>query len=309
MSPIPSVKMNNGAEMPVVAMGLWTGTPGADQTAQQVDVAIKAGYRHFDTAAMYANEKETGECLRKSGVPRQELFVTTKVWNDRHRDVEAAFDESFEKLGLEYIDLYLMHWPQAQKADGSADDSISFVDTWKQLERLLETRAGKVRAIGVSNFSSKTLKELLEHAKVVPACNQIETHPYAPDHELVDLCKSRGIVVTAYTPLGLGKPAMLEDADIVAVAKELNALPSQVVLSWNVQRGVPVLPKTQHEDRAKKNIELVHLSDEQMNRISKIHEDPKRRGYLNTVVYNASDNSVLGWSLEKLGWPYPFYGY
>ena len=239
-----AIKLNNGAVMPAVGMGCWFGRPDASQITQLVDVALAAGYRHFDMAKLYGNEKELGEALRKSGVPREELFITTKVWNDRHKDVEAAFDESFERLGLDYVDLYLVHWPQAQNADGSLDESTNYNDTWKQMERLLETRAGKVRAIGVSNFSVKTLSDLLEHAKVVPACNQVEPHPYAPLPELVDLCKKRGIAVTAYTPLGLAKAPMLEDPDVAAVAKELGVTASQVLLSWNVQRGVGVLPKT-----------------------------------------------------------------
>lgn len=285
--------LNTGARIPAVAMGCFMGAPGSFDLENGLDLAFKLGYRHFDTAAMYANEELVGRKIRESGVPREEIFVTTKLWNNRHDDVEGAFDESLAKLNVGYIDLYLMHWPQG---------SASFVDTWKSMEKLLETRKDKVRAVGISNFSVKTLNELLPHCKVIPAVNQIETHPFLPDWEVVDLCKKHNIFVTAYTPLGNANSPILKDHDVVAVAEETKSTPGQVALSWNVQRGVGVLPKSTNPDRARQNIELITLSQEQFDRISNISKDPKRRGRLNYVAYDSASDKVMGWSIAELGW-------
>ncbi|WFD30476.1 hypothetical protein MSPP1_001497 [Malassezia sp. CBS 17886] len=303
--------LNTGAEMPAVGMGCWLGEPGhGDILKGSIVMAFEVGYRHFDTAAFYENEDVVGDGIRASGVPRDEIFVTTKLWNDRHHDVEAAFDESFAKFDVEYIDLFLMHWPQSMKADGIEEDKTTdFVETWKRMEKLFETRPGKVKAIGVSNFSEKTLGVLLKEAKVVPAVNQIETHPYNPDHALVKYCLERGIRVTAYTPLGQAHSPILKDKDIVAVAEEIGngTTPGQVVLSWNVQRGVGVLPKSSNRQRATQNLTTITLSPKHMERIDSISKDPKRCGRLNDVPYDRVRNTVNGWPYENLGWELGFW--
>lgn len=298
--------LNAGVELPCVGIGCWMGGPGKanDELADGLKVALDAGYRHFDTAAHYGNEEVVGKVLRESGVDRAEMVVTTKLWNDRHADVEAAFDESLEKMGLGYIDLYLMHWPQAnKKGTKEVDASVTFVETWKSMEALLTSRKGKVRAIGVSNFSVKTLGELLKHSSVTPAVNQIETHPYNPDFDVVEFCKAHGIVCTAYTPLGQVDSPMLKDKDILAVTEEVGngATAGQVILSWNVLRGVGVHPKSTNPDRARQNLRTLSLTDAQRERIDAISKDPKRHTRLNAGTYDTETKKVLGWSLEQLG--------
>lgn len=285
-------------------------SPGAPEAViPGVEAATKVGYTHYDTAKYYFNEKQIGDVLRASGIPREKLFVTTKVWNDDHHNVEEAFDKSLKELNLDYIDMYLMHWPQATVSGQNwvADDSIDFIQTWKQLEKLLETRAGKIKAIGVSNFSVKNLTELLKHAKVVPAMNQIETHPYNQESELVQLCKEKGIVVEAYCPLGFTNSPILKDPDVVKIAEEIGygVTPANVVLSWNVQRGIIVLPKSNNPDRVKENYRLVPLTDDQMQRINDISKDPKRRFRRMCPVYDDKTQTVFGWSYERLGWEKP----
>lgn len=242
------MKLNTGAEMPAVGMGCYMGGSGMPaETRKGMQGAIKADIRHFDTAAYYNNEGVVGDVIRESNIPREQFFVTTKLWNDRHKDVERAFEESLNKLNIGYIDLYLMHWPIAQQpATGHVDDSVSFVDTWKSMEKLLKTHAGKVRAIGVSNFSPQNLDILLKSAEVVPACNQVETHPYNPDPELLEYCQEKKIRVVAYTPIGKKNSPMLKDPDLDFIAKTIGngTSPSQVILSWNVQRGVAVVPRS-----------------------------------------------------------------
>ncbi|PKI84824.1 hypothetical protein MVES1_000925 [Malassezia vespertilionis] len=303
-------KMNNNETMPSVGMGCYMGGKDVKGTvAQCMEVGLKAGYRHFDTAAMYYNESVVGKHIRESALPRHEFFVTTKLWNTCHNNVEASFDHSLKELDVEYIDLYLMHWPQAQHEDGTADDSTNFIDTWKRMEKLLETRAGKVKSIGVSNFSDKTLAELLPHCTIVPACNQIETHPYAPEFPTVTYCQEKGILVTAYTPLGQFDSPILKDKDILAIAEEVGAMPAQVILSWNVLRGIGVLPKSANAQRAEINIDLVSLSAEQMQRIDKISQDPERHRRLNIVAFEPKTETVFGWHISKLGWATEkFYG-
>lgn len=274
-----------------------------------IEAATKVGYTHFDTATFYQNENAVGATLRASRIPRESLFVTTKLSNFDHHRVEEAFDKSLNELGLDYIDMYLMHWPQANK-DGdffATDDTISFVDTWRQMEKLLDSRAGKVKAIGVSNFSLKNLTELLKYARIVPAMNQIETHPYNQDRELVQFCQDKGIVVSAYSPLGFANSPMLQDQDIVSVAEELGhgITPANVLLSWNVQRGVVVLPKSSHAERVKENFRLVRLNAAQVQKIDNISNDPKRRHQRLCTLYDSKTDTCLGWTYEQLGWEIP----
>lgn len=303
-----SAVLNTGSKVPMVALG---GYDLFDPSAigESIRVAAGVGYMHYDTAKFYANEEVIGERLRATGIPREQLFVVTKLWNGDHHDVTKGFDESLAKLGLDYIDLYLMHWPQACPDENpfARDDSISYIETWQAMEKLLETRAGKLKAIGVSNFSIKTLTELLKHAKVVPAMNQIETHPYNQEHDLIRFCQDKGIVVSAYSPLGFMNSPILHDDDIVAIADEIGhgVTPATVILSWNVQRGVVVLPKSVNPEHIKQNIRIVKLSDEHVRRINDIAQDPRRRCKRFCPVYDPQTDKVLGWSYEELGWERP----
>ncbi|TFK47255.1 Aldo/keto reductase [Heliocybe sulcata] len=299
---VPTFVLNNGVKMPSVGMGCWTNYSSYKRVYGMCKMAINNGYRHFDTAEMYANEDAVGAAIRDSGVPREELFVTTKLNNDAHFAVKRAFDDSFKTLDVGYVDLYLMHWPQASRGGlFSAEQNPSFVETWKEMEKLLDT--GKVKAIGVSNFSIKTLSELLPHVKVVPAVNQVELHPSLPQEDLVKFCKEKGIRLEAYSPLGQGNPIFMPHLEPIAkkhsesLGKEVT--PAQIALSWNVQRGVAVLPKSENEGRIKANIDLVTLSDEDMAAVSSVH---KQKGMHRSLCGYHSGDSVFGWSYEKLGW-------
>ena len=314
MASIPHFKLNSGYSIPSVGMGCWQGQPGAGVDNELVDalgVAFKTGYRHLDTANMYQNEREVGEAVRKSGIPREEIFVTTKLSPKRFHDVVGGFEQSLKDLNVDYIDLYLMHWPHGIREDGKvygfeeSDLGPTYNETWAQFEKLLETHKGKIRSIGVSNFSPRNLNKLLKTAKVVPAVNQIEASPYIPDEELVELCAEHGIHVTAYTPLGAGNSPLLKDPDLTKIAEAHNATVGQVALSWAVQRGTSVAPKSTNPERMKQNITLIKLTDAEMEQISNIHrKDPSRSTRLNVAA--CSNGLVAGCTLEQLGWDVGF---
>jgi diketogulonate reductase-like aldo/keto reductase len=234
-----SLPLNTDARIPLVGLGVWQAPPGEAQ--QAVATALRLGYRHIDTARIYGNEADVGGGVRASGVPREQVFVTTKLWNsDQGYDSALrAFDASLKRLGFDYVDLYLLHWPVAGKR----------LDSWRALERLhAEKRA---RAIGVSNFLRPHLEELLAHAKVVPAANQIELSPFLQRRETVDFCRAKGIVLEAYSPLTRGE--RLGHAALVAEAKRANRTPAQVLLRWGIQKEFVVLPKSTREARIAEN--------------------------------------------------------
>ncbi|KDQ55067.1 hypothetical protein JAAARDRAFT_37592 [Jaapia argillacea MUCL 33604] len=269
-------------------------------------LALKNGYRHFDTADMYGNEEEVGQAIRESGIPRSEIFLTTKLNNDAHDSVSEAFQASLQSLNCGYIDLYLMHWPQADGPRGVLREGQrpTFIDTWKDMEKLLDT--GKVKSIGVSNFSIKTLSALLPHCTTIPAINQVELNPCLPQEELKAFCEEQGIVLTAYCPLGQSNRIFLKDADIVKIAESHTVTPAQVALSWGVQRGTIVIPKSENEGRMKQNITLIALSPAEMDQINAIHRKPNMHRSL--CGYHSKGNGpkggwgIFGWSYEELGW-------
>ncbi|KAG8992817.1 hypothetical protein FRB90_000893 [Tulasnella sp. 427] len=236
-----------------------------------VKTAIRLGYRHIDTAAGYRTEEAVGKAVRESGIPRSDFFVTTKLWNTDHGRVAEAFEESLARLGLEYIDLYLMHWPQAMSPSGNIpqpSESPTFVETWKAMEKLLQT--GKVKSIGVSNFSIKTLEVLLDDAIIVPAVNQ---------NDLMAYCKSRGIHLTASSPLGYANSPLHSDGDILRVAWKYAITPAQVMLSWGMQRGTSVIPKSEKEERLQANISVSLHSAEGECRLSGIFSIHRSQDY------------------------------
>ena len=240
---IPSLRLNNGVDLPQVGLGVYLAARG-EETRAAVSAALALGYRHVDTASAYGNERDVGAAVRDSGLPRAEVFITTKLWNDDqgYDEALAAFDASLARLGLEYLDLYLLHWPVPGKRLAS----------WRALERLLAE--GRVRAIGVSNFMPRHLDELLAHAQVVPAVNQIEVSPFLQQRATRAACARHGIVVEAYSPLTRGK--RLDHPVVVAVARRLRRSPAQVLLRWGVEHGMVVLPKSVHPRRIAENAAL-----------------------------------------------------
>ncbi|KAJ0421791.1 NADP-dependent oxidoreductase domain-containing protein [Aspergillus carlsbadensis] len=281
-------KLNTGAEIPALGLGTWQSGPG--EVSRAVYHALKSGYRHIDAAQCYGNEAEVGEgikrALSENLVKRSEIFVTTKVWSTYHTRVEEALNTSLSKLGLDYVDLYLMHWPLAMNpegnhdlfpklADGSRDivHSHSHVTTWKNLEDVAARFPEKVKAIGVSNYSKRYLEELLPQAKVVPAVNQIENHPALPQQEIVDLCKEKGILITAYSPLGSTGSPLFTAEPIVEVAKRKGVPPAIVLLSWHLARGSSVLAKSVTPSRIEENMNLVKLDQEDLDLIAKYSDD------------------------------------
>ncbi|QRV84038.1 aldo/keto reductase family protein [Ceratobasidium sp. AG-Ba] len=307
---VPLIKLNTGAKVPAVGLGCWMGRPGGDEEAyEMVKLGLKLGYRHFDTASRYKNEEAVGKAIRDSGIPRSEVFVTTKLVDWDHDDPLRGFEGSLKALDIDYIDLYLMHWPMARLGgrDGKIcqpEESPTFVETWLAMEKLLGT--GKVKQIGVSNFSIKTLNTLLEKATVVPAVNQVELHPCYPQNELLGYCKSKGIHLIAYCPLGQYRSPFFSDTVFIEAASRLsNSLskpitPSQLVLSWAVQRGTIVIPKSSKEERLKQNIDIITLPDDVFKIVDEYHKRPGMHKTLDE--YALRDPGTVGWTYEQMGW-------
>lgn len=235
--------MNNGLSIPRVGLGVFQAAQG-EQTTQSVQTAIRLGYRHIDTAKIYGNEREVGVAVRASGVPREQLYITTKLWNSDQGYDKAlkAFDQSLAQLGLEYVDLYLLHWPVAGRR----------LDSWRALESIHQS--GRAKSIGVSNFMVRHLSELLEHAKVVPAVNQIELSPFLQQREVCDFCEKHHIVLEAYSPLTRG--TKLSDPTVLRVANEVQRTAAQVLLRWGLQKNFVVLPKSTQSKRLAENFAL-----------------------------------------------------
>lgn len=262
------VMLNSGYEMPIVGIGTY-GLRG-DVTANSVSTALKNGYRLIDTAYMYHNEKNVGEGIVSSGVPREEIFIITKLYMNQYSDAKNAIDEALEKLGVEYIDMMLLHHP-------GRDD----VKAYKAMEDAV--KEGKIRSIGLSNYYIKELSEFLPKVSIAPALVQNEIHPYYQDSDVVNFIQQKGIVVQAWYPLG-GRgytKALLSDKTISEIAKAHNKSSAQVVLRWNLQRGVVVIPGSSNEAHIKENIEIFdfELRSEEMSRIDALNRDEKHSWY------------------------------
>lgn len=275
-----SVKLNTGAYKPVINLGTWKSQPG--QVEHAVEYALKsAGYKGIDTAAAYENEKEVGQGIAASGVPREELFITTKLANSDHGNVEQALEASLKALNTPYLDLWLMHWPAPMTAgEEGPDKSKDWLDTWKEMERVYKAHPDKLKAIGVSNFSVPYLERLLKEATVVPAVNQIELHPSCHQPEIRELCAEKGIVVTSYSPLGSDNSPLLKNETVKKIAEKHSVHPANILIS--LQANLPnttVLPKSVTNERIKSNAQVVSLSEEEIKELLTSSDPPFRACY------------------------------
>ncbi|KAL5522804.1 hypothetical protein ACEPAG_8822 [Sanghuangporus baumii] len=261
---VPRVKLNSGAEIPIIGLGTWKSQP--EEVIEAVRYALaEGGYRHIDCAAGYGNEKEVGEGIRRSGVPRSEIFITSKLWSTYHSRVEEALDKSLSDLGVDYLDLYLVHWPVPLNPKGNhpqfptlpdgtrdVDYSWSIADTWKQMEEMV--KKGKAKSIGVSNFSQKKLEEILPTATIVPAVDQLEIHLYNPQHKLLNYLKSKGIQPQAYSPLGSTGSPLQSDEIVQGLSKKYGAQPAHILLAYLVKKDIVVLVKSVTPARIASNL-------------------------------------------------------
>ena len=288
--------------MPILGVG--TLIPNAAGTISATKDALEAGFRHFDCAERYRNEREVGEALQAGlaagGIAREEIFVTTKLWNSNHRPerVEPAFEASLDRLRLNYLDLYLIHTPFAfqpgdeqdpRDENGNViyDRGVTLLDTWRALESLVDR--GRCRAIGLSDITLNELRPLYESARIKPATVQVESHPYLPETELLEFCKEKGIVFLAFAPLGHGmRPGPLEDPVVSAIAAQVGKTPAQVLLAWAVQRGTALLTTPKSADRARESFNISAIPEEALDQINRI----QTRQRLNDVVNTGSPGFI-----------------
>ncbi|XP_070562761.1 aldo-keto reductase family 1 member A1-like [Ptychodera flava] len=293
-----SVKLSSGADMPLVGLGTWKSKAGEVENA--VKAAIDCGYRHIDCASCYGNEKEVGAGLNAAkDVDRKDIFITSKLWNTMHapEDVKPACKKSMEDLGVDYLDLYLIHWPYGFQNTGTGNNfpknpdgtiiysDVSFIETWSAMEKLVDE--GLCKHIGLSNFNSKQIAEVFEKGRIKPAVLQVECHPYFNQSRLINFCKEKGIVVTAFSPLGSpdrpwaksDDPIIIEDPLLKTIGDKHNKTPAQVALRFNVQRGVIVIPKSVTPARIAQNKELFdfELSEEDMKAIEGLQRNDTGR--------------------------------
>jgi diketogulonate reductase-like aldo/keto reductase len=264
--------LHNGVKMPWVGLGVFKVTDG-DEVIQSVKAAIKNGYTSIDTAAIYKNEEGVGQAIKESGVPREELFITSKLWNSEqgYESTLKAFETSMEKLGLDYLDLYLIHWPGKNK----------YKETWKAFEKLY--KEGRIRAIGVSNFQIHHLEDLIASAEIKPMVNQVEFHPHLTQKELKAYCEKEGIQLEAWSPLKQGQ--LLNEPVLQEIAEKYNKSVAQVILRWDIQQGVVTIPKSVKEHRIIENADIFdfELTAEEMERIDGLNQDSRAGSHPDTM--------------------------
>lgn len=257
-----AVVLANGVKMPWLGLGVYKAKEG-EEVEQAVKAALRIGYRSVDTAAFYGNEEGVGRAVRESGIPREEIFITTKVWNSDqgYESTLAAFEASLRRLGMEYVDLYLIHWPVKGK----------YKETWRAMETLY--KEGKVRAIGVSNFQVHHLKDLMSDAEIKPMVNQVEFHPFLTQEKLRDFCRNEGIQLEAWSPLMRGE--VVNVPEIVELSEKYGKTPAQIVLRWDLQHFVVTIPKSVREARIRENADLFdfELSEEDMAKLDALNRN------------------------------------
>lgn len=256
--------LHNGVKMPIMGLGVWKVDNG-EEASNAVKWALQAGYRMIDTAAAYKNEEGVGHGIKASGVAREEIFVTTKVWNSDqgYEKTLKAYDDSLQRLNLDYVDLYLIHWPVAGQ----------FVDTWRAMEQLY--KEGRVRAIGVCNFHQHHLEELMKTAEIKPMVNQIELHPQLTQEPLRSYCREQEIEVEAWSPLGQGK--LLQDPVLVGIGERYQKTAAQVILRWDIQKQIITIPKSVNHDRILQNADIFdfELSSEELAKIDALNKNAR----------------------------------
>lgn len=292
-----TVDFNDGNKIPSVGLGTWKAKE--EEVYTSVTHALQAGYRHIDTAAAYGNEEPIGKAIKDSGIPREQLFITTKLWSNAHHDPVGAITESLDKLGLDYVDLYLLHWPVFLNPKGSPSrvpllpngkrDIVmdwSFVKTYELMHECVEK--GLAKSIGVSNFLVKNLKVLMNatETKITPAVNQVELHPHLPQFQLGEYCAQHDIHLQAYSPLGSVGSPILKDEVLMAIGEKHGVSPATIVFSWMNSRDIVYLPKSLNRDRLRQNLLVVELDDEDIETINNIHKTFSKR-------YNDQDWSPM----------------
>ena len=238
---IPTVRLQNGVPMPVFGLGTWKMADG-DETSRAVRAALDAGYRLIDTATLYGNEASVGTAIRDSGIPREEIFLTTKLWPTDYFRPREAFETSLKELGMDYVDLYLVHWPIPMMPKG----------VWTALEKIYEDKLA--RAIGISNYSIEDTEKLLTYAHTPPAVNQVKFSPFDYERELLEYSSKKGIIIEAYSPLTRG--TKLGNATVVEIARAHDKTPAQVMIRWCLEHGTVVIPKSSNPDRIKENMDV-----------------------------------------------------
>lgn len=258
------VKLNNGVEMPCIGLGVFR-IEDNKEAERVVETALSVGYRHIDTAMYYHNEEAVGKAIRNSGIPRKEIFVTTKMWNADQRSgkVKEALEASLKRLNLDYIDLYLIHWPVEGK----------YIETWKKFEEIYHS--GKVKAIGVSNFKQHHLETLAKESTITPAVNQIELHPYLIQENDLNYCKKVGIQTEAWSQFAANQAGLFDEKILVELGGKYSKSPAQIILRWDYQRGVVTIPKSANENRMKQNLDIFDfsLTDEEIKNINSLNRN------------------------------------
>ncbi|HSX05817.1 MAG TPA: aldo/keto reductase [Candidatus Saccharimonadales bacterium] len=259
---VPTMHLNNGKSIPQVGLGLWR-MKNRDECKAAVKTALDLGYTHFDTAQIYKNEAFLGEALKEAGATREDLFITTKIWNENQywTDIDPSFEESLANLQTDYVDLLLLHFPVTELRRPA----------WRKMEAIYAS--GKAKAVGVSNYTVRHLEELLAESKLVPAVNQVEIHVFLQQPELIDFCHKHGIVVEAYSPLAHGEG--MDDKVLATVAKKHGKSAAQIMLRWCIQQDTVVLPKSVHPDRIKENMEVFdfELDADDLQQLAGLEQD------------------------------------